>query len=374
MSNYFVKFFDAIQDRIARHEIEEEIKLDKLFGKNKLAGKTVFEGIVMSDPAATGGEISSESTANRFKAIKVYIKEIDDHMFDFDLLNNETDNAKKEQLLNNLIGGCYTAYPDSSFVVTGDIKFEAGSTVQLMFSQQGPQTSDHGRMRGLRYTKVIRASNSRYSSFAKYFGGNSSDSFGTEASGLSLTGDYEVRSSRTIEDLLPDAKNVIQDFMNDYKEKTGIVLTPTSVLRTYGTQVSIEHNNVQNNGGAEWYRKTYRTSTARTKMLDNYLNYPNDREGNIQRNVPILKEAGLGSAHMKGLGIDFSTIVLNYDQGVKLEDLAQEYKKAGKFSSFEWELVSKKYASNREQRKQHDTKFSGEHMHISIHPDAKGQI
>ena len=26
MSNYFVKFFDAIQDRVARHELEEEIK------------------------------------------------------------------------------------------------------------------------------------------------------------------------------------------------------------------------------------------------------------------------------------------------------------------------------------------------------------
>ena len=50
MSNYFVKFFDAIQDRIARHELEEEIKLEKLFGRNKLAGKTTFEGIVMNDP------------------------------------------------------------------------------------------------------------------------------------------------------------------------------------------------------------------------------------------------------------------------------------------------------------------------------------
>ena len=98
MSNYFTKFFDTIQDRIARHELEEEIKLEKLFGRNKLSGKTTFEGIVMQDPAASPAELENGTTANRFVAVKVYIKEIDDHIFDFDVLNQITDEEKKVKL------------------------------------------------------------------------------------------------------------------------------------------------------------------------------------------------------------------------------------------------------------------------------------
>jgi hypothetical protein len=373
MSNYFVKFFDAIQDRVARHELEEEIKLDKLFGKNKLSGKTTFEGIVMNDPAGTAPETTNGSTVNRFVAVKVYIKDIDDHIFDFDILKNTTDEQQKINLLNNLIGGCYTAYPDTALYSSEpDPKFQAGCTVELKFADQGPQTADHGRMRGLRYTKVTRRSDDRYSQFAKYFTGQVSNLF--ENQSVSQIGDIDTRSSRDISDLSPQAQTIINEFMNEYKNRTGIELRPTSTLRTYGAQVRIEHDNVQRAGGQEWYRKTYGTNKTRTEMLNNYISYPNDRDGNIQRNVPILKASGLGSSHLKGLGIDFSTNKLTYDQGVKLEELALEYKNSGKFANFEWELVSTKYSSNREARKTKGTTFPNEHFHISIKADARGQF
>jgi len=372
MSNYFVKFFDAIQDRIARHELEEEIKLEKLFGRNKLAGKTTFEGIVMNDPAGSSAETTNGSTVNRFVAVKVYIKDLDDHMFDFDLLNKVTDENQKINLLNNLIGGCYTAYPDSALYSSEpDPKFQAGCTVELKFADQGPQTADHGRMRGLRYTKVTRLSDSRYSNFAKYFTGQVSDLF--ENQSISQNGDFEDRSTSAITDLSAPAQTIINEFISEFKKRQSIDLVATSTLRTYGAQVRIEHTNVQKNGGQDWYRKTYGTNKTRTEMLDNYVTYPNDVQGNIERNVPKLKSSGLGSAHLKGLGIDFSTNKLTYDQGVALENLALEFKNAGKFSNFEWELLSTKYSSNREARKTKGTTFSGEHFHISINAKAIGQ-
>jgi hypothetical protein len=200
MSNYFVKFFDAIQDRVARHELEEEIKLDKLFGRNKLAGKTTFEGIVMSDPAGSSAETTNGSTANRFVAVKVYIKDLDDHMFDFDILKNITDEKQKTKLLNNLIGGCYTAYPDSALYSSEpDPKFQAGCTVELKFADQGPQTTDHGRMRGLRYTKVTRLSDDRYSGLAKFFVGNVSNLFENESTVLGDVAPLAFSKSRTKE-------------------------------------------------------------------------------------------------------------------------------------------------------------------------------
>jgi len=58
---------------------------------------------------------------------------------------------------------------------------------------------------------------------------------------------------------------------------------------------------------------------------------------------------------------------------VALENLALEFKNAGKFSNFEWELLSTKYSSNREARKTKGTTFSGEHFHISINAKAIGQ-
>jgi len=379
MSNYFVKFFDAIQDRIARHELEEEIKLEKLFGRNKLAGKTTFEGIVMNDPAGTSGETTNGSTVNRFVAVKVYIKDLDDHMFDFDLLNKVTDENQKVNLLNNLIGGCYTAYPDSALYSSEpDPKFQAGCTVELKFADQGPQTADHGRMRGLRYTKVTRLSDSRYSELARFFKGNVSDLF--ENQPISQNDDFADVSSQAISDLAPQAQVIIKDFIKEYKELTGKNLEITSTFRTFGGQVRIEHNNVQDNGGREWYRKTYgrgspkSLSTFRTQMLDNYINYPNDKDGNIQRNVPILLANKTKSAHNTGLGIDFRTKTLNFEEGVKLEELAGKYKSAGKFTYFEWEKVSKQYPENREARQKNNTKFSGEHLHISINAAAIGQI
>lgn len=376
MSNYFVKYFDAIQDRFARHAIEEEVKLEKLFGKNKFSGKTTFEGIVMSDPAATSGQTTNGSTANRFVAVKVYIKEIDDHIFDFDILNKVTDEQQKITLLNNMIGGaCLTAYPDSSLKGSEpDPKFQAGCTVELKFNDQGPQTADHGRMRGLRYTKVTRVSDSRYSGLAKYFQNSLADSFENGSSSPALAGDFEDVSSKSIEELLPQAQVIIREFMAEYKQDVGINLVPTSTFRTIGAQVRIEHTNVQKSGGQEWYRKTYGTSNYRTQMLDNYINYPNDIPGNIQRNVPILQSNKTKSAHQVGLGIDFSTKDLTFDQGVKLEELANKYLGAKKFKSFEWEKVSERYASNRAARKNNGTTFSGEHFHISIHAESKGQI
>lgn len=384
MSNYFTKFFDTIQDRIARHELEEEIKLEKLFGRNKLSGKTTFEGIVMQDPAASPAELENGTTANRFVAVKVYIKEIDDHIFDFDVLNQITDEEKKVKLLNNMIGGaCLTAYPDSSLKGSEpDPKFQAGCTVELKFNNQGPQTLEHGRMRGLRYTKVTRASDSRYSGLAKHFKGSLSDSFENGPNSPTLAGDFEDISSQSISDLSPDAQVIIKEFMAEYKKRTDKDLVPTSTFRTFGGQVRIEHNNVQrkNPSGQEWYRKTYgsgdpkKLSTFRTQMLDNYINYPNDKDGNIQRNVPILLANKAKSAHNTGLGIDFKTNTLNFQEGEKLEELAREYKSAGKFKYFEWELVSTQYEANRTARKNNNTKFSGEHFHISIHAEPIGQI
>ena len=201
MSNYFVKYFDAIQDRFARHAIEEEVKLEKLFGKNKFSGKTTFEGIVMSDPAGSSAETTNGSTANRFVAVKVYIKEIDDHIFDFDILNKVTDQQQKITLLNNMIGGaCLTAYPDSSLKGSEpDPKFQAGCTVELKFNDQGPQTADHGRMRGLRYTKVTRVSDSRYSGLAKYFQNSLADDFGNGSTVLGDVAPLAFSKSRTKE-------------------------------------------------------------------------------------------------------------------------------------------------------------------------------
>jgi hypothetical protein len=375
MSNYFVKYFDAIQDRFARHAIEEEVKLDKLFGRNKLAGKTTFEGIVMSDPAGSSAETTNGSTVNRFVAIKVYIKELDDHMFDFDLLSKVSDQEQKINLINNLIGGCYTAYPDSALYSSEpDPKFQAGCTVELKFNDQGPQTADHGRMRGLRYTKVTRLSDSRYSELAKHFQNSLADDFGNGSNSPTLAGDFEDISSKSIEELSPQAQVIIREFMAEYKQNVGINLVPTSTLRTLGAQVRIEHTNVQKSGGQEWYRKTYGTSAYRTEMLNNYTNYPNDIPGNIEKNVPILQSNKTKSAHQVGLGIDFSTNKLTFEQGVKLEELANKYLGAKKFKSFEWEKVSERYASNRAARKNNGTTFDGEHFHISIHAEAIGQI
>ena len=90
--------------------------------------------------------------------------------------------------------------------------------------------------------------------------------------------------------------------------------------------------------------------------------------------MPILLANKTKSAHNTGLGIDFRTKNLNFEEGIKLEELAGKYKSAGKFTYFEWEKVSKQYPENRAARKNNNTKFSGEHLHISINAAAIGQI
>lgn len=170
-----------MQDRSARHDIEEEQKLERNFKKNVFAGKTTFVGIVMSDPGGVPTISEGQVTQNNFKAVKVLIEGIDDSFIDpQELINSTSDASKRGQIFNNVIGGLLTAYPDSELRnADPNPAFQMGCRVELKFYDQGPQSDHHGKMRGLRYVKVLNSSDSRYSSLAGEFGSLGGSAFST---------------------------------------------------------------------------------------------------------------------------------------------------------------------------------------------------
>ncbi len=172
-----------MQDRTARHEIEEEQKLERNFKKNIFSGKTTFIGIVMSDPGAVPDISEGQVTQNNFRAVKVFIEGVDDSFVDPKaIIDSMADDEKQSEAFNNVVGGLLTAYPDSELKAgEPNPNFQMGCRVELRFFEQGPQSDHHGKMRGLRYTKVLNSSDSRYSALAGQFEpfGNSSFNTGT---------------------------------------------------------------------------------------------------------------------------------------------------------------------------------------------------
>lgn len=367
----FSKYFRSMQDRSARHDIEEEQKLERNFKKNVFAGKTTFVGIVMSDPGGVPTISEGQVTQNNFKAVKVLIEGIDDSFIDpQELINSTSDASKRGQIFNNVIGGLLTAYPDSELRnADPNPAFQMGCRVELKFYDQGPQSDHHGKMRGLRYVKVLNSSDSRYSSLAGEFGSFGSSAFGVgNDQPLSLTGDYEVVGSRKKSDLDPAAQRIMTEFENAVKLKDSTIpVVYTSTYRSLGKQVQIEFNNVKRSTmGETWYRKTYRMTAAREEMLANYLANPNNLEKCIQLNVPLLTSK---SSHNKRFGADVSTVVLPWSQALILEQTAIQFVSDKKFTFAKWELQSEKSSpQNRERRKNGGGGVSGEHIHISINP------
>ena len=185
----FTKFFDAMQDRVARHDIEAEQLLERNFKKNKFSGKTTFTGIVMSDPGSTGTTQEGMVTANNFKPIKVFIEGIDDAMVDPLEIANSAPEEERQNMFTSVVGGLLTAYPSSELQGTDPTsQIQLGSKVELQFYDQGPQTANHGKMRGLRYIRVLNSSDSRYSAIAGQFQPVAGSSFGADGGSIGLNG------------------------------------------------------------------------------------------------------------------------------------------------------------------------------------------
>ena len=185
----FTKFFDAMQDRVARHDIEAEQLLERNFKKNKFSGKTTFTGIVMSDPGSTGTTQEGMVTANNFKPIKVFIEGIDDAMVDPLEIANSAPEEERQNMFTSVVGGLLTAYPSSELQGTDPTsQIQLGSKVELQFYDQGPQTANHGKMRGLRYIRVLNSSDSRYSAIAGQFEPVALSSFGADGGSIGLNG------------------------------------------------------------------------------------------------------------------------------------------------------------------------------------------
>ena len=186
----FTKFFDAMQDRVARHDIEAEQLLERNFKKNKFSGKTTFTGIVMSDPGSTGTTQEGAVTGNNFKPIKVFIEGIDDAMVEpLEIANSKATEEEKINMFNSVVGGLLTAYPSSELQGTDPTsQIQLGSKVELQFYDQGPQTANHGKMRGLRYIRVLNSADSRYSAIAGQFLPVGASSFGADGGPIGLNG------------------------------------------------------------------------------------------------------------------------------------------------------------------------------------------
>jgi hypothetical protein len=367
----FSKYFRAMQDRTARHEIEEEQKLERNFKRNIFSGKTTFIGIVMSDPGGIPNTAEGQVTQNNFRAVKVFIEGLDDSFVDPKaIIDSMADDEKQAEAFNNVVGGLLTAYPDSELKGgEPNPNFQMGCRVELRFFDQGPQSDHHGKMRGLRYTKVLNSSDSRYSALAGQFEPFGSAAFNTgNDQPLSLTGDYEVVGSRKKSDLDPAAQRIMTEFEDAVRLKDRTIpVVYTSTYRSLGKQIQVEFSNVKRSTmGEAWYRKTYRMTAAREQMLANYLANPNNLEKCIQLNVPLLPSK---SSHNKRFGADVSTVTLPWSQALILEQTAQEFVSNGKFTFAKWELQSLRSSpQNRERRKNGGGGVAGEHIHISINP------
>jgi hypothetical protein len=377
----FTKFFDAMQDRVARHDIEAEQLLERNFKKNKFSGKTTFTGIVMSDPGSTGTTQEGMVTANNFKPIKVFIEGIDDAMVDPLEIANSVPSEEQINMFNSVVGGLLTAYPSSELQGTDPTsQIQLGSKVELQFYDQGPQTANHGKMRGLRYIRVLNSSDSRYSAIAGQFEPVAASSFGADGGSIALTGDFSGILNPEILADSPQLAVATQQLIPylqaaGYQEKIKI----TSAYRDVNNQVNAMLNNMFGKGASDsakfksnaytWVKDTYRFAGVKTYVKDGV-----DRgltKGQFKGGFSDFIKANISSisSHPARRAIDIRTQGTSY-ASVQLLKLGLEgAKTAGIIRQFKWEYIDgNKWVAQKEARKLSPTNTSPnpEHIHVTF--------